>query len=74
MVKRFKSLKAAKTSNMPKEEELLKKTADLWNTYIKLDNISDCESFEVASAIHVIQGRLAIRMHQRDVKESPFIK
>lgn len=57
-----------------KEEELVKKTADLWNEYIKLDNIDDCESLEIASAIHTIQGRLAIRMHQRDVKESPFIK
>ena len=57
-----------------KEEELVKKTADLWNEYIKLDNIDDSESLEIASAIHTIQGRLAIRMHRRDVKESPFIK
>lgn len=57
-----------------KEDRLLKKTTDLWNEYIKLDNIDDCESLEIASAIHTIQGRLAIRMHRRDVKDSPFCK
>mgnify|MGYP000855952860 CR=1 FL=1 len=55
-----------------KEESILNKTADLWNEYIKLQRIDDCEATEIASAIHTIQGRLAIRMHRRDIKDSPF--
>lgn len=75
IVKIYRSQKVEKSKvSVFKEEELVKKAADLWNEYIKLDNIDDCESLEIASAIHTIQGRLAIRMHRRDVKDSPFCK
>lgn len=54
------------------EEKVLGVTADLWNDYIKLPDITDCEANEVAGAIHTIQGWLAIRLHRKDVQSSPF--
>lgn len=56
------------------ERKIINMTSDLWNAYVELNGKTECESREIAAAIHVIQGHMAVRLHAAEVKDSPFMR
>lgn len=54
------------------ERKIINMASDLWNAYAGLEGKTECESREIAAAIHVIQGHMAVRLHAVEVKDSPF--
>ncbi|MFA5458769.1 MAG: hypothetical protein WC261_14195 [Synergistaceae bacterium] len=56
------------------ERKVINMASDLWNSYVELNGKTECESREIAAAIHVIQGHMAVRLHAVEVKDSPFTR
>jgi len=66
-IHRLRSSRVETTGGLtPREKEVMDHLVDAWNIFIKLNYHSETDVREFQTALHVLQGKLAIRIARRE--------